>query len=61
MGLTSSKTKYRDLYEPIQVFSPMTRFHMISITMADSGLLKTTEDEYMYSRNYVEEKGIDLS
>jgi hypothetical protein len=62
MGLTSSKNQsvnYKDLYEPIPIYSPMTRFHALSVIMADGGLLKTTEDEYLYSKKYMEEKGLN--
>lgn len=64
MGLASSKneksTQARFLYEPIQAYSPMTRYHMLHIAMSDGGFMEVTDVDYKCSKRYIEERGIDV-
>ncbi len=61
MGSASSKTNgenYKQLYEPLNVYSPNTRYHALAVAMSDGGMVEITNDEYQDSVKYLEEKGV---
>ena len=61
MGSVKSKSDNKFLYEPIQVYSPMTRYHMLHIAMSDGGLVEYTNEDYSESVNYIEKKGVEIN
>lgn len=51
---------FKGLYEPIQVYSPMTKFHALAVTMSDGGLVDITGTEYQKSKQYLDKKGVNI-
>lgn len=62
MGLVASKKTHElKLYEPLNEYSPNTRYHMLVIAMDDGGMIEVGPVDYQNSKQYLKDREIELN